>query len=147
MKNQIVTFLLLIFCLFGCGAFDDTEIAPAYLHDDNIEIFISDTRPVFVVVGFNIGLNGCDSYHDTHYEWTGNTCIIKPEMVLYTGNDDCPSIYDIHRVAIIILEDIAPGVYEVIINNIRKDFEVKAKQTDECRFPLNPVRPFYINAS
>ena len=43
MKNQIVTFLLLFFCLFGCGEADDTEIVPASLHDDNIDIFISDS--------------------------------------------------------------------------------------------------------
>ena len=131
MKNQISAFLLLFFCLFGCGAFDDTEVVPAYLHDENIDILYSDTRPALVVVGFNIGLNGCDSYHDTQYEWTGNTCIIKPEMVVYTGNDYCPDVYDIHRVEIIISEHIAPGVYEVSINTIRKEFEVKAKQTDE----------------
>ena len=132
MKNQVSAFLLLFFCLFGCGASDDTEIVPAYLHDDNIDIFISDSRPVSVVVVFNVGLtNGCDSYHETHYEWIGNTCIIKPEMLMYTGNDDCTDDYRIHKVAIVISQGILPGVYEVRINNIRKEFEVKAKQTDE----------------
>ena len=128
MKNQISVFLLLFFCLFGCGAFDDTEIVPAYLHDNNIDILISDSRPVSVVVAFNVGLTGCDSYHDTSYEWIGNTCIIKSEMLMYTGNDDCPDEYRIHTVAIVISRGILPGVYQVSINNIRKEFEVKAKR-------------------
>ena len=131
MKNQIVTFLLLFFCLFGCGEADDTEIVPASLHDDNIDIFISDSGSFGVVVVFNVGINGCDRYHDTHYEWIGNTCIIKPEMLMYTGNGDCPEGYDIHKIAIVISQHLSPGVYEVRINNIIKEFEVKAKQTDE----------------
>ena len=133
MKNQISAFLLLFFCLFGCGESDDTEIMPARLDlDDPIDILISDSGPVSVVVAFSVGLgNGCDSYHETHYEWIGNTCIIKPEMLKYTGNNDCFDEYSIHRVEIVISQDLLPGVYEVRINNIRKEFEVKAKQTDE----------------
>ena len=131
MKNQIVTFLLLFFCLFGCGESDDTEIVPASLHDDNIDIFISDSESFGVVVVFNVGTGGCDWYHDTHYEWIGNTCIIKPEMLMYTGNGACPDRYDIHKIAIVISQHLFPGVYEVRINNIIKEFEVKAKQTDE----------------
>ena len=120
MKNQISAILLLFFCLFGRGESDDTEIVPAYLHDDNIDIFISDSGSFGVVVVFNVGINGCDSYHETHYEWIGNTCIIKPEMLMYTGHGTCPDGYDIHKVAIVISELLFPGVYEVRINNIRK---------------------------
>ena len=128
MKNEISAFLLLFFCFLGCGAFDDREIVPAYLHDDHIDILISGSKPVSVVVAFSVFLDGCDSYYDTSYGWFGNTCIIKPEMLMYTGNNDCPSAYDIHRVAIVVSQGILPGVYEVRINSIRKEFEVKAKR-------------------
>ena len=137
MKNQISAFLLLFFCLFGCGASDDTEIAIAYLHDNTIDIFISDSRiegdppQVSVVVTFNVALPACHSYHETHYVWIRNTCIIKPEKLIYTGGDFCLGEYRIHRVAIVISQDLPRGVYEVKINNIRKEFEVKAKQTDK----------------
>ena len=131
MKNQISAILLLFFCLFGRGESDDTEVVPAYLHDDNIGILISDSKPVSVVVAFSLGFNGCDSYYDTSYEWIGNAYIIKPEMYMYIGSNHCPGEYRIHRVAIVVSQGILPGVYQVSINNIRKEFEVKAKETDE----------------
>ena len=130
-EKSNISISAVVFLFVWLGAFDDTEVVPAYLHDDNIGILISDSKPVSVVVAFSLGFTGCDSYYDTSYEWIGNACIIKPEMYMYIGSNDCPDEYRIHRVAIVVSQGILPGVYQVSINNIRKEFEVKAQETDE----------------
>ena len=127
MKN--IAAMLLLSIALACNPWNplrETVIEDAFVYENSIRVIVTDDRPAYVIVEFEIGLSGCESFHSTDFLWEGNTCVVDVKMSYPTGGAafDCPDIYEVYEGAVCIGK-VAVERYQVRVNNnLVKEFEI-----------------------